>query len=217
MTPRIPGRVLVTFAVLLAVTLAVGTLLVALTPGDGTALDVAVLDVFHRGRTPLRSRIWSVVTDTGDTLFIVPAAIVIGLAWRWRRGDWLALQLLGGAYLGAMLLYSVAKIAVGRERPGADVAFTPESGLAFPSGHASQGSAFWAALALLALTVVRGTPARVAVAAVSATMAVLVAVSRLYLGAHWVTDVVAGTVLGTTWAGALWWSLTPRTGPDGDG
>ncbi|MBW3657720.1 MAG: phosphatase PAP2 family protein [Actinobacteria bacterium] len=207
----IPARIVATFAVLLGLALGAGWLLVAAaTPGDGTALDVAVLEVFHRGRTPLRSSVWAAVTDAGDTLVIVPAAVAVGLAWRWHRHDWLGLRLLGGAVLGAMVLYSVAKAVVGRGRPGADYAFTLESGLAFPSGHASQASAFWIALALLLLHVVRGRVARVAVTAVSASVVVLVAVSRLYLGAHWVTDVIAGTVLGTAWAGALWWSLTPR-------
>lgn len=210
MSRRVGQRVLGAFVALLTVTLVAGGILVAVTPGDGTALDVAVLDVFHRGRTPLRSTLWSIVTDAGDTLFLVPAAIAIGLAWRWRRHDWLGSQLLVGAYLGALLLHSIAKVVVGRQRPGADYAFTPETGLAFPSGHASQASAFWISLALLLLSVVTGRVARVAVTATSATVVVLVAVSRLYLGAHWVTDVVAGTLLGAIWAGALWWSLTPR-------
>ncbi|MBW3620393.1 MAG: phosphatase PAP2 family protein [Actinobacteria bacterium] len=202
------ARVVASFTGLLLLALAVGSLLVALTPGDGTRLDLAVLDAFHRGRTPLRSALWSVVTDAGDAVFLVPAAAAVGLAWRWRRDDWLGLQLLGGAYLGAALLHGIAKPLVGRERPGADVAFTPETGLAFPSGHAAQASAFWVALALLALTVVVGRAARVLVVVLTAAVVVLVAVSRLYLGAHWLTDVVAGTVLGAAWAGALWWSLT---------
>ena len=210
-------RVVAGFTALLLLALAVGSLLVAVTPGDGTSLDVAVLDAFHRGRTPLRSTFWSIVTDAGDTVVLVPAAVAIGLAWRWRRHDWCALQLLGGAYVGAVLLHTIAKPVVGRQRPGADLAFTPETGLAFPSGHATQASAFWVALALLVLSVVVGRAARLLVVAVTAAVVVLVAVSRLYLGAHWITDVVAGTVLGTAWAGALWWSmtLTERADPDG--
>lgn len=208
-------RIGAAFVVLLAVTIAVGSVIVGLTPGDGTTFDEAVLDTFHRGRTPALSRAWAVLTHAGDTLLLLPAAVAIGLAWRARRGDWLALELLVGAYLGAMLLHNVAKPIVGRERPAADLAFTAETGLAFPSGHASQASAFWVALALLALVAVTSRVAQVAVAAAAATVVVLVAVSRLYLGAHWVTDVVAGTLLGTSWAGALAWSLwTTGAGPD---
>lgn len=203
------------FLVLLAVTCAVGIVLVANIPGDGTALDEAVLDVFHRGRTPARTSVWTVITDAGDSLFLVPAAVGIGLAWRSRRGGWSALQLLGGAYLGGAMLHWIAKPVVGRRRPGADVAFTIESGLSFPSGHASQASAFWTALALLALSVVARHAWRAVIAATGAAVVVLVATSRLYLGAHWITDVAAGTVLGAVWAGVLWASLTTRAGPDG--
>lgn len=206
-------RVAACFLVLLAATCGAGLVLVASIAGDGTALDEAVLEVFHRGRTPARSTAWSAITDAGDSLFLIPAAVGIGLAWRSRRGDWLGLQLLAGAYLGGAMLHWIAKPVVGRQRPGADIAFTIESGLSFPSGHASQASAFWTALALLALAVASRHAWRAVIAATGASVVVLVATSRLYLGAHWITDVVAGTIVGVLWAGVLWWSLTTHAGP----
>lgn len=201
------------FVGLLALTCAVGAVLVAVAGVEETPWDVATLDAFHRGRTPARSRFWSVVTRAGGSAFVVPFVLVVAVVWWLRYREDLALQLLGGAYLGGALLANLGKRIVGRERPAADLAFSPETGLAFPSGHATNAAAVYTALALLLAGVVVRRAWRLALGTVTVAVTVLVAVSRLYLGAHWVSDVVAGTVVGAVWATVLWGSLTARAGP----
>jgi membrane-associated phospholipid phosphatase len=92
---------------------------------------------------------------------------------------------------------------VGRGRP-AGAAFLALSHLGFPSGHATVAAALYGTWAVL----IARSPIRARLRAVSAaglaTLALAVAFSRLYLGRHYLSDVVAGLVLGGTWA----WSVS---------
>lgn len=198
---------LVTVALLtvaLAATWAIGTTLAD--AGDGAAAwvdyDVALFFAEHRGGS--LTAFYTVVTYLGDTSVLLPVAVAVGLAWRRWRGDWLALVALGGAYLGAVVIYNLGKLLAARARPGETLRIHDEAGLAFPSGHATQAFSFYVVLALLLLTVVTAYAHRVAVVVTGLQVATLVAVSRLYLGAHWLTDVMAGAVLGVGWAILLW-------------
>ena len=87
---------------LLGATSLVGIVLVGLVATDGaTPLDRVVLDFFHLGRTPLLSSAWNVITFLGDSSFLVPLALIAGLLWRWRRGDWFVLSVLGMSLMTA--------------------------------------------------------------------------------------------------------------------
>lgn len=195
---------LLLLTVALAVTWAVGSALTG--AGDGAAawvdFDVALFFAEHRG--PGLTPVYTAITHLGDTMFLLPVAVVVGLVWRRRRGDWLALTTLVSTYLGAAAIYNVGKVLAARARPGQTLRIHDEAGLAFPSGHATQAFSFYLVLALLLLTVVTAYAYRVAVVVSGLTVATLVAISRLYLGAHWLTDVIAGAVLGAGWAMLLW-------------
>lgn len=76
-------------------------------------------------------------------------------------------------------------------------------GKAFPSGHALQATAVWGMLAVLAASGVACWWRKVLVWSAGAAVAVAVGVSRVYLGAHWLTDVICGWLLGGLWLTAL--------------
>jgi undecaprenyl-diphosphatase len=100
-------------------------------------------------------------------------------------------------------LLSLVKVLTGRQRPPAALAVQHFAGLAFPSGHATQAAAVWGMLAaLLANATSRGS-IKVAIWAGALLVTALVGVSRLYLGAHWLTDVLGGWALGALWLVSL--------------
>lgn len=138
------------------------------------------------------------VVAGGTVMWIVRAAIAAALAIcrRWR-----ALAVFAAAELCAELCIGPVKALVDRPRPaGSLVAVTGQS---MPSGHA-----LIAAVTAVALALILTQPGRSRLLALAAAAAwsILVALSRTYLSAHWLTDVVASLLLGTGWA-ALWFGV----------
>lgn len=162
-------------------------------------LDRTVLDWFVEQREPWLSRVAEVVTVLGSSVLLIPLVVAVG-AWFWRRhGTARPFILLALAYGGAYAVSQVLKVIVGRPRPPVGVAIGHYSGYAFPSGHATQVAAVWL---MLAVVVAARTPSwRGAVWAwVAATSTVVVVgITRLYLAAHWLTDVLGGWAFGTLW------------------
>jgi phosphatidylinositol-3-phosphatase len=142
------------------------------------------------------------VTDLGAAGVLVPLVLTAGLAWRWRRGTWRPLALLAGAVAGAWVVQVAVKQLVERPRPPAALAVSHATGFAFPSGHATDAAAVYGMLAVLLARSGRGA-ARVAAWAGAAALIALVGLSRLYLGVHWLSDVVAGAGLGIAWLLAI--------------
>ena len=113
---------------------------------------------------------------------------------------------------GIALVIVVAKQLVGRQRPALPYAVMPVDGFSFPSGHATGAAAVGLLGAwMLCRWVVRRWAIQVAVWATAVGMIGLIGLSRCYLGVHFVTDVLAGWLLGAAWAGSVillasWWS-----------
>ena len=138
------------------------------------------------------------LTWLGSTAFIIPVGLAIGLYFVIRRRDWRPLALLAAAVAGAVALYGIVKFVVGRPRPPAAIWIGHYTGAAFPSGHATQSTAFYAMLAIV-LGAGLSARRRAAVWAAAALVVLIVGASRIYLGAHWLTDVLAGYALGACW------------------
>jgi membrane-associated phospholipid phosphatase len=143
-----------------------------------------------------------IVTWLGSTAVLVPAVVVIGGVLLLRRRDWRPLAALAIALGGAVGLYDIVKPAVGRARPPAALWIGHYSGAAFPSGHATQSAAFYAMLALI-LSAGTSYGRRALVWSGAAILALVVGASRVYLGAHWLTDVLGGYSLGAAWVALL--------------
>ena len=166
---------------------------------DDTALaDPHVTAWIIAHRTGWLTSALSVLTWLGSTAFIIPLALAAGLYFLIRRRTWQPLALLGAAVAGAIGLYDIVKPLVGRPRPPAAIWIGHYTGAAFPSGHATQSAAFYA---MLAIVVGAGLSfgRRAVLWSAAALVVLLVGASRIYLGAHWLTDVLAGYALGATW------------------
>jgi undecaprenyl-diphosphatase len=147
----------------------------------------------------------------GSALVIVPLAVACCalLNHLGRTRDAVAIAVSLG---GAILLYRCVKLLVARPRPPVEH-LQAVTGASFPSGHATQSSAFYFAL-LLALLAARPRP-MLSAAAVAGAIALVVAIaaSRVYLGVHYPSDVVFGVLLGMGWAALVWSSIHAATPP----
>lgn len=138
-----------------------------------------------------------VATQMGSFYFVVALCVVLALGETIvERSAWVipfVIAVIGGEEI---LTHSVKDLA-DRVRPAFDPA-AASLGPSFPSGHSATAAAFYACAALL-IGRRRALPARAALAGVAVGLAVAVAASRVLLDVHWLTDVVAGLVLGWAW------------------
>jgi membrane-associated phospholipid phosphatase len=160
--------------------------------------DPRVLAFLTGHRTSWLTSLAKALTWLGSSIVLWPVAVIAGLGlWRWRR-HWLPAVLpalaLAGAWAGALLL----KGLVNQPRPPAADRLTVVHGWSYPSQHAAQALATWGMLALM-LMAGRSARARVLLAAGAALIAFVVGLTRLYLAAHWMTDVLGGWALAGVW------------------
>jgi undecaprenyl-diphosphatase len=155
-------------------------------------------------RTDTLTALARTVTWAGSAFLLVPLALiacsVLARAGLWREALVLALSL-----GGAMLLSDLVKLLVSRPRPPVEHLQTL-AGSSFPSGHATQASAFWCSLVLVLPTAGGSRKATGVAASVALVLVLAVAASRVYLGVHYPMDVVVGTLLGTGWTVFVWHS-----------
>jgi membrane-associated phospholipid phosphatase len=163
-------------------------------------VDLAAARVAEDVRTAWLTAVLTWVTRIGSSPWLVAILIVVGVvALVVRRdprpGAWLAAE-----YLGAVVMYQTLKAILDRPRPPG--ALVDATGSAFPSGHATQGIAFFGMLAVFLVALL---PRRVGPSAAVAMviLGVLSGLSRVYLGVHWLTDVAGGFLLGGAWLAAL--------------
>ncbi len=153
---------------------------------------------FHELTFPIKwgplTAVSEVMAFLGSVYFIWPLRAVVTVVL-WFRRRWVALGAWWMAILLSEPLIGTLKAAYGRPRPP-DALVVEVTG-AFPSGHAVAGAVV--ALSLVIVLVPRG-PARRNLEMAAAAFAVLMAGTRVYLGAHWLTDVFAGVALGAACA-----------------
>lgn len=176
------------------------------------SLDQDIMDwvLRHRGESPSVTRLFSAVTRLGNPNVATSAIVVIAVlmfvlhrrgVYRIRRGEaWFWIMLAGGGRLLSILL----KLWFRRERPPPALRLVTEDTFSFPSGHSIFAAVCFV---LTAVLLTRSLPAvlarfRVPLIAACLTISLLVAASRIWLGVHYLSDVLGGFALGLTWASA---------------
>ena len=197
------------FAVAFTLTITLGFLLELGWSSDAsTAFDATITDWFVDHRTPTWSDAMRFVTWFGSSWVVIPLAVLVVVALLIGHRRWLAL-LVSLAVGGASLLSVMAKHVIGRDRPAVGIQLQHAHGSAFPSGHSTQAAATYFAFAIV-VTVLSDSRALRALSWTAATFIVFfVGVSRVYLGMHWVTDVLGGWLLGSLWVTGLTLALEP--------
>ena len=168
---------------------------------DGVAgLDHPILDGAKTLRSPGLDTIITGYTDVGGTVGmpVLALAIMIGLAL--RRRSWTPVILMLVAGLGSLLMTIAGKKLVGRTRPDLADAVPPyEYSASFPSGHSLNSVVIAGIVAYLVILRLKSPRARVLTAVAAGIFAATMGLSRVYLGHHWLTDVLGAWALGAAW------------------
>ena len=173
--------------------------------GDDLAVvDQPILAAAVASRTPGSARLVTMFTDLGGTVGMPIIAVLATVLLVYLRRTWTPLVVVGLAAGGSLLFTVVGKQLVGRTRPPLMDAVPPyESSPSFPSGHTLNSTVIAAALAYLALPLLRRLATRIVVVGLAVAWAVTMGLSRVWLGHHWFTDVVVGWTMGLAWIGVI--------------
>lgn len=154
------------------------------------------------------------ITVLGSTTIIVMVTMAAAgfLLMRGRRGTaWLVIGALGGG----TLLNNVLKFFFERPRPDLVAHAVETHTSSFPSGHAMMSAIAYLTLGALLARTQKRPSARIYILALAVFIAFLIGVSRVYIGVHWPSDILAGWCLGGAWA-LICWHVAERLQRSGD-
>jgi membrane-associated phospholipid phosphatase len=163
--------------------------------------DDTVRSVVHAFASPALTAVMRFVTNLGDWQVIMTGILCL-LAYLWYRRDNTHILVALVAMIGAGILDASLKLAFHRARP--DPFFVPRpSTYSFPSGHALISLCFYGLLAGTLTHDMRSKWRRVLVWSAAVLLTTLIGLSRVYLGVHWPSDVIAGYAAALIWMGAV--------------
>ncbi|WP_374146979.1 phosphatase PAP2 family protein [Sphingomonas sp. 28-63-12] len=139
--------------------------------------------------------------ETVLTLIVIVTAGFLAL-----RRHWLTFWLVLAGTISGSWAVGLVKTIVGRPRPALIDHLVEVWSASFPSGHAANSAIIYLTVTLLLMQIVESRAARWYMIAVAMLLVTAIGVSRVYLGVHWPSDVLAGWSFGTLWA-LGWWSF----------
>ncbi len=160
-------------------------------------LDIDVARYFADMRSDSLNEFFYVVTQLGSTWFILAFTIVVAGYLYWKMHSYFLPFILSVA--GSSLTVTIIKEVIQRARPGADFAFYAEHLFSFPSGHTASAVVAFGFCAYLLARVSQKALYKILISVFAAVLIGLVAVSRIYLGVHFLSDVIAGFLVGGFW------------------
>lgn len=168
--------------------------------GDTLRFDEAIRNWVHQFASPGMTTFMKIVSMMGAQILAAELliAFLVFARLRWKRAAfWLAIAMIGALVLEASLKYAYHRI-----RPQAY--FVPEpASYSFPSGHSLTSFCFYGVLAGLLTDRIKSLPWRIAIWTVAALLIILIGLSRIYLGVHYPSDVLAGYLAATVWVGTI--------------
>jgi undecaprenyl-diphosphatase len=202
-------RILLAFLVILVPLSAFAGLAGELREGNGFFFDQPVLLFLHKLATPQTDSLFAWISKLGYQYGVLPFDVVIAawLVWKRRYRDALFFML---AVVGSLLVNMGAKNHFTRMRPDLWASIAPEMSYSFPSGHAMGSATLSTALILLAWPSKRW---RWWVTVPAVLFTLLVGMSRVYLGVHYPSDILAGWSAACAWVLAMHWLVASRAPP----
>ena len=168
--------------------------------GHTQAFDTAVLRWIGARHSPFFTTIMTEITPLG-TGVVVLTIVGITAAFLWGTEHKHSARLLLAATAGSILLNNVLKLYFDRPRPEVFERLTHAASSSFPSGHAMSATVVYGTVGYLLARLHKRTWARVVTLLLAVTLIVLICFTRLYLGVHYPSDVLAGIIIGLAWSG----------------
>lgn len=203
---RVDSRILVAFLALAAAMLAFLKLASEVMEGDTFALDRRILAGLRSAGDPalpigppwLQGAMIDVTALGGVTVLTLLTVVTTGYLLAARKSGTAAFVL--AAVAGGAVLSTVLKDLVARPRPGIVAHLVEVHTTSFPSGHAMNSAITYLTLGTLLARAERSRTVRIYLLSVAITLTLMIGASRVYLGVHWPSDVVAGWCVGAVWA-----------------
>jgi len=166
--------------------------------GEIHRLDLLAFSLVEKIRSPLMTTLEKTFTSLGSTKTIIFLTLtVIVILWISKQ-RWIALYMLLvtiGARLGTLLI----KFEIARDRPQIIPHLVKARGFSFPSGHSFVSASVYLALYLIACGFVKNQKPRIFIFCFAFLLIILISSSRVYLGVHYLSDIMAGVSIGTAW------------------
>jgi undecaprenyl-diphosphatase len=176
--------------------------------GDTQRLDSSVRMKVHEFFSPLLTRFMEDMTFLGSIGFLTTLFVILVAVWiakgRKRPAVWMAIAVGGSVILDISL-----KLSFHRPRPIPFVGIAPQT-YSFPSGHALSSFCFYGVLAGLLTARIQSRAFRIIIWIVAATLVSAIGLSRIYLGVHYPTDVIAGYIAAAAWVSTLLFEVHAR-------
>ena len=171
--------------------------------GMSDAIDIRILQFAGTTRSDGMTRFMQEVSNIGDWEWEVPLAFLVGIALHYRGRASNAFWYIGVCF-SAELINAVIKVLFHRARPTVISHLGLAGSFSFPSGHTLLAPVIWGLGLVLLSQLFQSKHVRIALWIIGISLSLLIAISRIYLGVHYATDVLGGAFFGVGWV-LLWW------------
>ena len=161
-------------------------------------LDDSFAHFLYQLRTPFLAQVFYVITDFADQITITILG-AISLAYLYFKKELAYFYALIIIFLGTEASVFIIKILINRGRPIADIAYYLETSGSFPSGHSAIAMAFFGFVTYYIVHHITGGNKKSIITLIGALLILLIGFSRLYLGVHFLSDVIGGFLMGGLW------------------
>jgi len=189
---------LIGFAAALATLVFLGWLIDQVFEGDSVQFDEATRAAVHEFASPAATVIMRGLSVAGSTLALTIGTIIVVIVFAWNKWGREA-KLFTLTMIGAALLNMTLKVTFKRARPTPFFDLLPPETYSFPSGHSLASCCFFGALAAIVTAHIRRKRPRAIVWILASVMFLSIGLSRIYLGVHHTTDVIAGFAAAFVW------------------
>ncbi|HEX2865832.1 MAG TPA: phosphatase PAP2 family protein [Ignavibacteriales bacterium] len=214
---RIPGpyasieiRIIITILLMTLGLLAFLVITGIVVSGDTRQIDETIVKAFREPYNFSKPKgpyaliqIMRDITALGGAAFVTLTTVIV-VIYLLLEKKWRSLMLVLLAIVGGGLLENLLKLLIARERPSPVFQLMPEYSHSFPSGHSMMSAVVYLSIAVLLARMQKERIIRIYVVIVALFLTFIIGLSRVYLGVHYPTDVLAGWALGLAWASFVW-------------